>query len=157
MVILEFRPGEQLIAKAAGSDYASLDEAVLLHTFLVLPVRWKVGTVELLDARAIVPEQRGPTIELPLLHVDRVSRAAVEQAFDQGSANYSLPGSGEKILFSRVGREIEATSPFTGETSRASREDFHKAFLRFHDSMVTLVRTDLPRLSEHPWFGGVGR
>jgi len=115
------------------------------------PFGGRGGTVDLLDMRAITPGQRGPTIELPLFHVDRIGRSAVDQAVDQGSASYSLPGSGEVIRFRRIGSDIEAVSPFTGESSSAPQTEFDKAFSSFHISIVKLVQREIPHLAEHPW------
>lgn len=150
-VTLEFEPDLQSIGRAEETASKGPDEGVLLYTFLLLPVRWRVGGVDLLDTRSIIPGQRRPTVDLPLFHVDRIARAAVELAVHRGYASYSLPGSGESIRFVRIGGHIEATSPFTGETSSAPPAEFEVAFRAFHLSIVSLFRRHIPNLSDHPW------
>lgn len=75
----------------------SADDVLFEQTMFVHPVRWKLNDVVLIGSR------EGEHETAPLVHIAQFLALAVAEAVTGGRAEYSMPGSGERILIRRRG------------------------------------------------------
>jgi hypothetical protein len=156
MLVLDFELDEYELAefrKAAGHT----DPAALQETFLVMPVRLRVGDTELLRTPDAPPE--GPAfLRLPLLHVATIGADCIRSLRQRNAARYSLPGAGVSLLFDRSGSEVCIRSELTGGTGHASMDELVGAVETFVERVKATVGEVLPpseSISQwQTWLGG---
>lgn len=170
MVLLEFQVDEAAFREAEEANPAAIGAAVVEQTYLVMPVRLRVGGTELLElppspAQGLwISEPGGITLpprpdgavqspwrSLPLLHVAVEGLAQVRQARARGSATYHLPGGGW-LRFEVAGENVLVTSDL-GQTAVATIAALVQAFEEFAAAVRAALRQRLPELSRHPYWG----
>jgi hypothetical protein len=147
MVELSFKYDERVV-RQDGAAIAEMDPsllgALLPETLFIMPIRWRVNDVDVLQIAA----GKSPWLDLPVFSVNRDGRTALEEALRNGKAVYSLPGSGTNIRLTRRDDYADLTVDVTGVKVRDSFEGFRTAFDAFHTELMALVRREIPRLLE---------
>lgn len=170
MVVLEFYLDAASIRDARDLELRSVDAAAMQETLLIMPVRLRIGAVELLEsiqqrerqewasdleAHSLVPVDARPVPSpwwpLPLLNVATVGLRKVQELARSRVSVYHLPGGGW-LRFERLDGQVRVTSDH-GRTAVASADELTRAFTDFASQARDLVQRHLPQLAEHPHWG----
>ena len=92
MVALDFLIDESELTEAASGNF---DDGVLLHTCLLMPIRFAVDGHELLRS----PDSASDRIPGPLLHWATIGASLIESLPNHRRAIYSVPGTGNSLRF----------------------------------------------------------
>jgi hypothetical protein len=174
MVELQFKLDEVVLREDREANIREASAGALEETYFVMPVRFKVGTQELLEipARAepqeiwvsvpgggITPSQReqvsSPWLPLPLLDVATVGRAKVREAWQTGEAKYDLPG-GWSLHLRKVDGDIFIKSDVNQRVGQVAYQDLMEAFDKFRSTVRDILAKEVPELKTHhnweQWF-----
>lgn len=168
MVILECRFDSLVVAEDCSIvDPRKADEVALYHTYFMMPVRLRVGDVEMLELNLPDaphpqhPIQRMPSPawqELPVLHVATVGLDTLKEAKETGTAQYDVPEDGILHLTIQAEDVHVVSSNRPDMMGHAPYHEVLDAFERFAAHIRQQLVQSCPELMEHPswgaWFRG---
>jgi hypothetical protein len=171
MILFDFQLDEAVIRQELEMDVYATSAAALLHTHFEMPVRMRVGDVELLEmpvegyeeiwlsepnSHNLIPVQRkvqpSPWRSLPLLHISTIGLERLKEAYDQGLAVYFLPG-GWELHFERKESTIAIYSTMNNRTGQSSYNDFIFAFEQFRLRVRETLTRETRLLIKYPNWG----
>jgi hypothetical protein len=162
MIILDFKIMEQSLPEDL---VIGLREGALLETYLVLPVKFSVDEVDMLETRlphlnifqtdpsgnveivAVNDEQQLYTswMEVPLLSLAIECYEKVREACDGGKSRYDIPGGGY-LYFEPRGSKVSIHSTINGKTVETDCSKLMDAFAAFSVRVRHLAEDLFPEL-----------
>ncbi len=154
LVILEFQLDENIIREDRKFNPGTADTGVLSETYFCMPVRLKIGSVELLEIPVGSRVQKSsPWLSLPILDIATTGLEAVKEAKRRGASVYSLPGSGSRLYFRMIGDEVSAYSQVNGREARTHYNQLLQAFEDFASRVRHVLMEKVPDLENHSYWG----
>jgi hypothetical protein len=172
-VLLEFRVDDTTLKEDTDNLVLKLDPAILEQTCFVMPVRFRVNSVELLGEqvgkkrRVLLPHpdhglretyiSTRPTewFGLPLLGFTTQAIQVLNEVVSSGRAELAIADGGY-LRLSSLGDKLSITSDLNGLTATANFSHVHDAFVEFYECVRDMFLTRLPNLARHPcwtqWF-----
>ncbi len=126
-------------------DVGSVESAILSETFFEMPVRLRVGEVELL-------EWQGRGYPLPLLHMATLGLDSMQELRRSGSANLMLPTDGD-LFFELSGEDVVIHSTQTDRIAQAKYDELLHAWEEFTARVREFLSKEFPTLETQPYWG----
>lgn len=170
MVELQFELDKVVMRRDREVNIREVSAGALEEIYFVMPVRFKVGTQELLESPAraerqeiwvnapgggVMPIQReevsSPWLPLPLLDVVTVGLAKVQEAWQHGEAKYDLPG-GWSLHFKKADGDIIIKSDVNQRVGQVDYQDLMQAFHKLRSNVRDVLAREVPELKAHPYW-----
>jgi hypothetical protein len=173
LIKLEFQTESSIVSDTRSTLLLSMSAEMIETTCFYLPVRFKVGEVDLFenisyDRTVFVchverdmlegtenSEERNPWISIPLLHITSAGFRQVRKACLGESVFYHLPGGGY-LQIHPIGEKVEITSSLSQRSVNVSCSELLEAFEDFSERVCRFIIQEVPELQDHPawptWF-----
>ena len=125
------------------AEFQNADPAALKETYLMMPVRLRIGDVEMLRLRDAKPEEPA-FLRLPLLHVATIGATCMRGLEATRESEYLLPGTGVSLLFHRTGSTVSVKSELNGQTAAVEMQELVDAVDSFVNRVEATLRDNIP-------------
>jgi len=173
MTTIDFQLDEAILAEDLQHSPEGASPAALEETYFVMPVRFCINGVELLEQpgrekrnvfiagheqsaqRIELPSDEGCWLPLPLVGFATRGLQALTQAKPGSGQRLYLAGGGYLVL-TRHGEQLSVESSINGKTSSTQFAEVLNAFRVFVEKVRQLLVSRVPAIQQHPswkqWF-----
>lgn len=151
MTIIDFSIDESAIEEDVANSFETVSPGALEETFFVMPVRFCVGGVEMLQ----LPGTESVWLPLPIFGFAADMLEALESAEGNQEKRVYLAGGGH-LIFKKEGEFLSLVSSLNSKTTKVETKEIQGAFKTFSAQVKQLLENRAPALQQHPswkrWF-----